>query len=91
MYVILVYDIRSDSKSSKIWRKTFQICKRYLVHIQNSVFEGEIDKSQLIMMEAELKKIIRKDKDTLIIFKSRNEKWIPKDILGLKVEDDVFL
>ena len=43
MYVILVYDIKLDQKGPKILNHTFKICKKYLTHIQNSVFEGEID------------------------------------------------
>ena len=42
MYVILVYDIKSDEGGAKALNKTFKICKKYLTHIQNSVFEGEL-------------------------------------------------
>ncbi len=42
MYVILVYDISGDNGGEKILTKVFKICKKYLTHIQNSVFEGEI-------------------------------------------------
>ena len=34
----------------------------------------------------ELNKIIREDRDSLIVFKCRNEKWIPKEFWG--VDDD---
>ena len=86
MYVILVYDIKSDEDGAKILNKTFKICKKYLMHIQNSVFEGEITESQLIKLQMELKPFIRKDRDSLIVFKCRNEKWIPKELWG--VQDD---
>ena len=40
MYVILVYDINLENKEGqKVLRKVFKICKKYLVHIQNSEFE----------------------------------------------------
>ena len=43
MYVILVYDIDLEEKEGqKVLRNVFKICKKYLVHIQNSVFEGEL-------------------------------------------------
>ncbi len=86
MYVILVYDIKSELGGQKVWSKTFQICKRYLTHIQNSVFEGELTQAQIIKMEYEVKNVIRKDLDSVIIFKSRNEKWLAKDMWG-KQED----
>lgn len=42
MYVILVYDIKTDENGQKVLNKTFKICKKYLSHIQNSVFEGDL-------------------------------------------------
>lgn len=86
MYVILVYDIKSDEGGQKVLTKAFKICKRYLTHIQNSVFEGEISESQLLKLKVELKEITRSDKDSLIVFKARNERWIPKEFWG--VHDD---
>ena len=67
MYVILVYDIKSDQGGAKVLAKTFKICKKYLIHIQNSVFEGEISESQLLKLKMELNKIIREDRDSLIV------------------------
>ena len=37
-------------------------------------------------LKVELSKHIRKDIDSIIIFKSRNEKWLEKEFWGL--EDD---
>ena len=42
MYVILMYDINADEGSASVQRKIFKTCKRYLTHVQFSVFEGEI-------------------------------------------------
>lgn len=88
MYVILVYDINLEDKNGqKILRNVYKICKKYLVHIQNSVFEGELLESQLLKLKAELKLYIRNDKDSVIVFKSRNQKWMEKMFFG-KIEDD---
>lgn len=84
MYVILVYDIKSDDGGQKVLNRTFKTCKRYLSHIQNSVFEGELSESQIVKLQYELNDIIRVDKDSIILFKSRNEKWLEKDMLGLR-------
>lgn len=84
MYVILIYDINLEEKEGqKVLRKTFKICKQYLTHIQNSVFEGELLESQALKLKYELGKHIRKDKDSLIIFKSRNNKWLKKEFWGM--------
>lgn len=89
MYVILVYDISlEDNEGARVLRNVFKICKKYLVHIQNSVFEGEVSETQLLRLSKELKKYIRKDKDSVIVFKSRNERWLEKKFLG-RVDDDV--
>ena len=82
MYVVLVYDISKDENGQKRWSHIFKICKKYLSHIQNSVFEGEISKVQLTKMQNELKPHIDKNLDSVIVFKSRQEKWLEKDFWG---------
>lgn len=86
MYIILVYDIVVDDEGKRILPKVFKCCKKYLSHIQNSVFEGDMKKSQLAALKAELQKLIRKDKDSLIVFSSRDQKWLQKEFWG-KEED----
>ena len=76
MYVILVYDV--DQKRTS---KMLKLCRRYLSWIQNSVFEGEISEVQLKQLNAEAKNLME-DKDSLIIFKSRDKKWLQKEIIG---------
>ncbi len=92
MYVILVYDINGDEKGTKTLRRMFKLCKKYLTHIQKSVFEGELSEAQLIKLKAEANKIIRKELDSVIIFKASNNKWLNKEMWGI-VEDklDNFL
>ena len=88
MYVILVYDINLENKEGqKVLRNVFKICKKYLVHIQNSVFEGELLESQIIKLKAEIGRYIREDKDSIIMFKSRSSRWLEKEFLGM-IEDD---
>lgn len=88
MYVILVYDINLEEKEGqKVLRNVFKICKKYLVHIQNSVFEGELLESQAIKLKAELDMHIRDNKDSVILFKSRSKRWMEKEFLGI-IEDD---
>ncbi|SDP18694.1 CRISPR-associated endonuclease Cas2 [Clostridium gasigenes] len=82
MYVVLVYDISGDDDGQKVLGKVFKICKKYLTHIQNSVFEGELTEGQIVKLNAELNKFIRKSLDSVIIFKSRNERWLNKEFWG---------
>lgn len=86
MYVILVYDIVADENGKKILPKVFKVCKKYLTHIQNSVFEGDISKPNSLALKKELAKYVRKDKDSVIMFHTREERWLNKEFLG--IEDD---
>lgn len=92
MYVVLVYDINQSDNGQKRWKHVFTTCKKYLSHIQNSVFEGEISKVQLAKLQQELKPYVDEKLDSVIIFKSRQEKWLDKEFWG-KEEDktDFFL
>ena len=76
MYVILVYDV--DQKRTA---KVLNLCRRYLSWIQNSVFEGEISEVQLKQLTSEARNLMD-EKDSLIFFKSRDEKWLEKEIIG---------
>ena len=82
MYVVLVYDISKTENGQKRWSHIFKICKKYLSHIQNSVFEGELSKSQLLKLQQELKPWIDRELDSVVIFKSRQEKWLDKELWG---------
>ena len=88
MYIILVYDINlEENEGQKVLRRVFKTCKKYLVHIQNSVFEGDISEAAMLKLEKEIKRYIRKEMDSVIVFKGRNQKWLDKKFLG-KMEDD---
>ena len=76
MYVILVYDM-----GEKRVGKMLKLCRRYLNWIQNSVFEGEITEVKLKTLLAEAKLIMNKHEDSVIIFKSRQEKWLEKMVV----------
>lgn len=77
MYVILVYDM-----DTKRVGKMLKLCRRYLNWIQNSVFEGEISVAALKELEFEAKEIMNLERDSLILFKSREVRWLEKEIIG---------
>ena len=77
MYVILVYDI-----GEKRVGKMLKLCRRYLHWIQNSVFEGEITAVKLRELQYEAKLIMNLKEDSLIVFSSREERWLEKKVLG---------
>lgn len=81
MYIVLIYDIKQKDEYAKAARRVFKICKKYLVHIQNSVFEGELSVSQIYNLKCELKEYLREEIDSCIIFTARNNIWMKKEFL----------
>ncbi|WP_456440432.1 CRISPR-associated endonuclease Cas2 [Caldithrix abyssi] len=79
MYVILVYDI-----GEKRVGKMLKLCRQYLNWIQNSVFEGEITPVKLKELLKKAKRLMDMDNDSIIVFKSRDIKWLDKEIIGLE-------
>ena len=77
MYVILVYDM-----GEKRVGKMLKLCRKYLNWIQNSVFEGEITEVKLEELKIRAKTIMEEETDSIIIFKSRNENWLEKEVVG---------
>lgn len=79
MYVILVYDVGSERVG-----KMLKLCRRYLHWIQNSVFEGEISELKLKELLHNARQLMDEQHDSLILFTSRNERWLDKQIIGVE-------
>ena len=87
MYVIAIYDC-----GEKRVGKMLKLCRRYLHWIQNSVFEGELTAVQLKKLKLEAGEILNVEEDSFIIFKSRDAKWLDKEVIGVeKNKTDNFL
>ena len=61
-----------------------KLMRRYLIWIQNSVFEGELTSVKLKELKIEAQKIMVKGEDSLIIFTNNNPKWLQKEIIGIE-------
>lgn len=77
MYIIAVYDV-----GQKRVGKMLKLCRQYLNWIQNSVFEGEISEVKLEELKIRARDIMDLEDDSFIIFKTRQEKWLDKEIVG---------
>lgn len=82
MYIILVYDM-----DVKRVGKMLKLCRQYLNWIQNSVFEGSISEVKLKEFLIKAKLIMDEETDSLIIFKSRQEHWLEKEVVGKEKND----
>ena len=87
MYCILIYDIKNDEISTYRSRNVFNIAKKYLIHIQKSIFEGEITEVQYTKLIKNLKEFLSYDDDSCIMFTSRNKKWMTKRFITKKNDD----
>lgn len=85
--MILVYDV-----DQKRVGKMLKLCRQYLNWIQNSVFEGEITEVKLKELLIKARKMLNEETDSIIVFKSREEKWMEKEVIGNeKNKIDTFL
>lgn len=88
MYYIVTYDITSPKRLPK----ALKLCRRFLNHVQNSVFEGELTTAQMDRFEAEMKKLIDKKEDSVLIYAARTPEVVARIILGVeKNEISYFL
>ncbi len=79
MYVIIVYDVE-ERKVAKVHK----YLKSKLNWIQNSVFEGELSQSEFVKTKSEIKKLINKKEDSVIIFIFRSSKYIKRLVIGIE-------
>ncbi len=59
-----------------------KLCRQYVNWIQNSVFEGEITEPKLKELKLRAMDIMDIKTDSLIIFYTRQEKWLEKEVVG---------
>lgn len=78
MFVILTYDV-----NAKRVHKIAKICRKYLTHIQRSVFEGMITESKLNHLKSELKNQIYSAEDQICIYKIESLKFTSKEEIGV--------
>ena len=73
MLVLVTYDVSTETKEGK--RRLVKVAKRCVAHgqrVQNSVFECNIEWSQFVALQNELKKIINPDEDSLRFYNLGN-------------------
>lgn len=78
MYIILAYDINKKRVS-----KAMKICRKYLAHVQESVFEGNITEAMLRRLKGELGRIIDTEEDSICIYEMDSVKYMRKEQIGV--------
>lgn len=77
MYVIIVYDVSVERVT-----KVCHFLRQYLDWVQNSVFEGELTRSEFKKVKDGLKNIMNKNSDSIRIYKMSSEKYVKIKQLG---------
>jgi len=77
--VIIVYDISVDRVS-----KVCNFLRRYLVRVQNSVFEGDLTDRQFADVEYGLKQIIEKKEDSVRFYVIRSQDLVKVSNMGVE-------
>ena len=83
MWVILTYDVGVKRNS-----KVLKICRKYLFHVQKSVFEGQITRKSLERMKYDLKKVIDTEVDQIAIYEFDSMRYANKDMIGYHIQTD---
>lgn len=85
MYIICTYDV-----NEKTCIKVMKILRKYLFHVQNSVFEGTLTPKQFKNLKEELSSVTNKE-DSVQFYICYNEKQIYKENLNRKNSLDNIL
>ena len=86
MYVILVYDMEADRT-----QKMLRLGRRYLVHVQNSVLEGEITKGDLAELRGKIEDLLITG-ESVVIYELSTESYLDRTVYGEDPKaDDQFL
>ena len=86
MYVIVTYDVGVKRNS-----KLLKICRRYLEHVQKSVFEGHISDKQMEKLKKEIQKVIQPEDDQIAIYEFDTIRYTRKEIIGYHISTDNVL
>lgn len=86
MFVIITYDV-NVKRVNKVCKKL----KEHLTWTQNSVFEGEITKTQFLKCREAIENIIDPSEDSLYYYIIENPKNLKKELYGCEKGDmDIF-
>lgn len=83
MWIILTYDI-AVKRSAKV----LKTCRKYLIHVQRSVFEGNISEKKLKKLKWELEKIIVPEDDQIAIYEFDTLRYSSKEIIGYHLTEN---
>lgn len=61
--------------------KTMKTCRKFLTHVQKSVFEGELTEGKMVLLRKEIKSIVDQDHDFVIMYTLPDGNKLNRDII----------
>jgi len=86
VYIIVVYDVAAERCA-----KIMKILRKYLFHLQESVFEGNITQKELNDLKKELQFKINPEYDSIIIYEMLSDKYLYKHYEGVKKNHNTII
>lgn len=86
MYVVLVYDMKAERT-----QRMLKLCRRYLIHVQNSVLEGHITEGDLAQLRNAIEDLLITG-ESVIVYELSSETLVDRTVYGDDpTEDSRFL
>lgn len=87
MYLIMVYDVKVKRVT-----KVLKTARKYLTWVQNSALEGEITEAKFEKLKSELRKVINRDKDSILFYTFREKTYTSREAMGIeKAKEELIL
>lgn len=82
VYAVIVYDVQADRTP-----KFLKFLRRYLTHVQNSVFEGELTEGTLVEVKETLQSMLH-DGESVMVYRMDSESYVDRSVYGDDPMDD---
>lgn len=86
MYVIVSYDVEVEK-----CQKLLKLLRKYLFHVHNSVFEGELTNREKGDLQLKISKILEDDTSSVIFYCLPSQKPLKKTCIGQKHDISVII
>ena len=81
-YVVVVYDVQADRTP-----KFLKYLRRYLTHVQNSVFEGQLTAGTFEEVQGTLESMLESG-ESVMIYRMSSESYVDRTVFGEDPMDD---
>ncbi|AAV44427.1 CRISPR-associated protein Cas2 (plasmid) [Haloarcula marismortui ATCC 43049] len=82
VYAIIVYDVQADRTP-----KFLKYLRRYLTHVQNSVFEGELTEGTLVEVKETLQSMLEEE-ESVMVYRMDSGSYVERSVYGDDPMDD---